>query len=153
MKIFIGYDSREDIAFEVARASILEHIDAEVLALRLDDRPFRILVEKADADRFGCIGLECANAAIWSELLTRVEAARLRPACPQSLAACQEPAACRAWLAVLRRKALMPVSRSIQPVFSTPPTVGPGSNTPTAAPSLRRFTQMRPRSFQPPVKA
>ena len=37
MKIFIGYDSREDIAFEVARASILEHIDAEVLALRLDD--------------------------------------------------------------------------------------------------------------------
>ncbi len=37
LKIFIGYDSREDIAYEVARASILEHMDAEVLALRLDD--------------------------------------------------------------------------------------------------------------------
>lgn len=37
LKIFIGYDSREDIAFEVAKASILQHTDAEVLALRLDD--------------------------------------------------------------------------------------------------------------------
>lgn len=37
LKIFIGYDTREDIAYEVARASILEHMDAEVLALRLDD--------------------------------------------------------------------------------------------------------------------
>ena len=37
MKIFIGYDSREDIAYEVARASILEHMEAEVVALRLDD--------------------------------------------------------------------------------------------------------------------
>jgi hypothetical protein len=44
------------------------------LALRLDDRPFRILVEKAGADRFGCIGLECANGAIWEELLARVAA-------------------------------------------------------------------------------
>ena len=35
LKIFIGYDSREDIAYEVARASILEHMDAEVLALRI----------------------------------------------------------------------------------------------------------------------
>jgi lipopolysaccharide biosynthesis glycosyltransferase len=37
LKIFIGYDSREDIAFEVAKRSILDHMDAEVIALRLDD--------------------------------------------------------------------------------------------------------------------
>jgi 3,4-dihydroxy-9,10-secoandrosta-1,3,5(10)-triene-9,17-dione 4,5-dioxygenase len=44
------------------------------LALRLDDRPFRILVEKAGEDRFGCIGLECASGAIWEELLAKVAA-------------------------------------------------------------------------------
>jgi len=37
LKIFIGYDSREDIAYEVCRASILAHTDAEVFPLRLDD--------------------------------------------------------------------------------------------------------------------
>lgn len=37
LKVFIGYDSREDIAYEVARRSILDHMDAEVVALRLDD--------------------------------------------------------------------------------------------------------------------
>ena len=36
-KVFIGYDSREDIAYEVAKRSILDHMDAEVVALRLDD--------------------------------------------------------------------------------------------------------------------
>jgi 3,4-dihydroxy-9,10-secoandrosta-1,3,5(10)-triene-9,17-dione 4,5-dioxygenase len=44
------------------------------LALRLDDRPFRILVEPAAEDRFGAIGLECANAAIWQAVVARVEA-------------------------------------------------------------------------------
>lgn len=37
MKIFIGYDRREDIAYEVAKRSILDHMDAEVIALRLEE--------------------------------------------------------------------------------------------------------------------
>lgn len=45
------------------------------LALRLDGRPFRILVEPAESDRFGAVGLECANAQIWDDVVTRVRAA------------------------------------------------------------------------------
>ncbi|MBC7522317.1 MAG: VOC family protein [Sandarakinorhabdus sp.] len=45
------------------------------LALRLDDRPFRILIEPGVSDRFGCIGLECAGEGVWTGLVARVEAA------------------------------------------------------------------------------
>ncbi len=39
------------------------------LALRLDDRPFRFLIQPAAADGFGAIGLECADAASWHKVL------------------------------------------------------------------------------------
>lgn len=45
------------------------------LALRLDDRPFRLLVEPAAADAFRAIGLECADAATFARLLAAVTAA------------------------------------------------------------------------------
>jgi lipopolysaccharide biosynthesis glycosyltransferase len=38
LRVFVGYDSREDIAYQVCKASILEHNPgAEVYPLRLDD--------------------------------------------------------------------------------------------------------------------
>jgi lipopolysaccharide biosynthesis glycosyltransferase len=38
LRVFVGYDSREDIAYQVCKASILEHTPgAEVYPLRLDD--------------------------------------------------------------------------------------------------------------------
>ena len=44
------------------------------LALRLDDRPFRILVEPGAEDRFGCVGLECASDVAWAVMVAQVEA-------------------------------------------------------------------------------
>lgn len=39
LKIFIGWDSREDIAYQVARASILDHasVPVEIIPIKLDD--------------------------------------------------------------------------------------------------------------------
>jgi len=45
------------------------------LALRLDDRPFRLLVQSAATDGFGAIGLECADAAAWRAVLAKATAA------------------------------------------------------------------------------
>lgn len=36
-KVFIGYDSNEDAAFQVAKASILQYTDIEIVPLVLDD--------------------------------------------------------------------------------------------------------------------
>lgn len=49
------------------------------LALRLDDRPFRILVEPGAADGLTCIGLECASERLWHEVLARVAASGVVP--------------------------------------------------------------------------
>lgn len=45
------------------------------LALRLDDRPFRFLVEPDARDGFGAIGLECADAASWAATIAKLAAA------------------------------------------------------------------------------
>ena len=45
------------------------------LALRLDDRPFRFLVQPGSRDGFGAIGLECADAAIWAATIAKLAAA------------------------------------------------------------------------------
>jgi len=45
------------------------------LALRLDDRPFRLLVQPGSRDGFGAMGLECANAATWAATLAKLAAA------------------------------------------------------------------------------
>jgi 3,4-dihydroxy-9,10-secoandrosta-1,3,5(10)-triene-9,17-dione 4,5-dioxygenase len=45
------------------------------LALRLDDRPFRFLIEPGARDGFGAIGLECADAATWATTIAKLAAA------------------------------------------------------------------------------
>jgi hypothetical protein len=39
LRVYIGWDSREDIAYQVARRSLLEHasIDVEVIPIKLDE--------------------------------------------------------------------------------------------------------------------
>ena len=72
------------------------------LALRLDDRPFRLLVEAGARDGFGAIGLECADAATWTATLAKLseagvavtlgDAALARARCVAELACLADPA-------------------------------------------------------------
>ena len=58
----------------VVGAAVAPESDAETLLLRVDDRPWRFRIERGEADRYLCAGLECAGEADYLAALEKVRA-------------------------------------------------------------------------------
>jgi 3,4-dihydroxy-9,10-secoandrosta-1,3,5(10)-triene-9,17-dione 4,5-dioxygenase len=65
----------KNFAEDVVGASASFEDGSESLLLRIDARPWRFRIEKADTDRYICAGLECAGEADYRAVLDRVRGA------------------------------------------------------------------------------
>lgn len=65
----------ETYATKVLGMALGKSPDPDTLYLRMDDYPFRWIIEKGDADQLGAVGWECANEAELEDVKQRLDAA------------------------------------------------------------------------------
>lgn len=74
---YIRVESRDLAAWrhfgeQVIGAAAAPDTNDDALLLRLDDRPWRLRIEKGEQDRYLCAGLECATEADWRQTVERL---------------------------------------------------------------------------------
>ena len=70
LRVFIGWDSREEIAYEVAKLSLLKNASIDVEVIPIANRP-RIA-------RAVCEAIDCASKARVAKLIVQIDAQLIR---------------------------------------------------------------------------